>query len=98
MRISTDPRVAAAQRARAAAPKPTLRKRGLYFLLGAALGAIMGYGLLTTQPQGAPPWWSSQALRFEAGGALLIGVFTALAADRFWRSNTKYGGWTHGDD
>jgi len=91
MRISTDKRVMAAERARNAAPKATPRQRALYFLLGAVLGAVIGYGLLTAGPGPAPSLFAPFSLQLVGGLALALGVVTALAGHRFWRLSAKYG-------
>jgi len=81
---------------RLAKSSPTPRARIAYFTLGALLGGILGYGLVTTGPGPAPSIFEPGARLWVFGGALICGGLSALSPAAFWRQNRFR--WRHEDD
>jgi hypothetical protein len=81
---------------RLAKSSPSPRKRIAYFILGAALGGIFGYGMITAGPGPAPSIFAPGARLWVFGGALVWGALSALSPAAFWRQNRFR--WRHEDD
>jgi hypothetical protein len=62
----------------------------------AALGGLLGYGLITAGPGPAPSIFAPGARVWVFGGALVCGVLSALSPTAFWRQNRFR--WRHEDD
>jgi hypothetical protein len=73
---------------------PSPRKRAAYFVVGAVLGGILGYGLVTAGPGPAPSIFAPGARLWVLGGALAWGVLSARSPAAFWRQNRFAGGMT----
>jgi hypothetical protein len=58
---------------------PSPRKRAAYFVVGAVLGGILGYGLVTAGPGPAPSIFAPGARLWVLGGALAWGGMTAIS-------------------
>lgn len=81
---------------RLAKSSPTPRKRAAYFVLGAALGGLLGYGMISAGPGPTPSIFEAGARLWVFGGALIWGVLSALSPAAFWRQNRFR--WRHEDD
>ncbi|MEA2328682.1 MAG: hypothetical protein QOE68_3641 [Thermoanaerobaculia bacterium] len=81
---------------RLAKSSPPPRKRAAYFIVGAVLGGILGYGLITAGPGPAPSIFEPGARLWVFGGAALCGILSALSPAAFWRQNRFR--WRHEDD
>jgi hypothetical protein len=81
---------------RLANSSPSPRKRAAYFVLGAVVGAIIGYGIVTSGPGPAPSIFQTGAGLWVFGLALICGVLSALSPSAFWRQNRFR--WRHGRD
>lgn len=81
---------------RLAKSTPTPRKRAAYFVIGAVLGGILGYGLVSAGPGPTPSIFAPGARLWVFGGALIWGVLSALSPAAFWRQNRFR--WRHEDD
>jgi ABC-type antimicrobial peptide transport system permease subunit len=64
---------------------PTPRKRAAYFVVGAVLGSILGYGLISAGPGPTPSILAPGARLWVFGGALICGALSALSPAAFWR-------------
>ena len=71
-------------------------KRAVYFVVGAVLGGILGYGIITAVPGPAPSIFAPGARLWVFGGALIWGVLSALSPAAFWRQ-TRFR-WRHEED
>jgi hypothetical protein len=60
-------------------------RRGLYFVLGAALGGAIGYGMISSGPGPAPSMLDLSAMTLPIGLATACGALAAWSPDRFWR-------------
>jgi hypothetical protein len=96
MRKATKRRPAPNKFDRLAKSSPTLRKRAVYFVVGAVLGGILGYGIISAGPGPAPSIFAPGARLWVFGGALIWGVLSALSPAAFWRQNRFR--WRHEDD
>jgi len=77
--------------------RPTAVQRVLLFVLGAALGGAIGYGLLTTRPDGAPAFFSQDAAPWVLIPGAIVGVLAALFPDAvFSRPGGRFR-WYHDD-
>jgi hypothetical protein len=78
------------KRRKAAVPETTRVKRLFYGLLGAAIGAVVGYGLVTSGP--LPPGGRDPmlVLMWSGGLAVVCGAIAAGNPAGFWRPK---GGW-----
>jgi len=81
---------------RLAKSSPSPRKRTTYFVLGAALGGLLGYGMISAGPGPTPSIFAPGARLWVFGGALICGVLYALSPAAFWRQNRFR--WRHEDD
>lgn len=60
-------------------------RRGLYFVLGAALGGAIGYGMSSSGPGQAPSMTDISVLKLPIGLAAACGVLAAWSPEGFWR-------------
>ncbi len=60
-------------------------KRAVHFIIGAALGGAIGYGIATSGPGPAPSLWEPGTLGLTFGLAAACGGLGAASPDRFWR-------------
>ena len=60
-------------------------RRGLYFVLGAALGGAIGYGMISSGPAPAPSMDDISALKLPIGLAAAGGALAAWSPEGFWR-------------
>src|SRR3954447_21770363 len=81
---------------RLAKSTPTPRKRAAYFVVGAVLGGVLGYGIITAGPGPAPSIFAPGAKVWVFGGALIWGALSALSPAAFWRQGRFR--WRHDDD
>jgi hypothetical protein len=81
---------------RLAKSSPSPQKRVAYFFVGAVLGGVVGYGVITAGPGPAPSIFDPGARLCVFGGALICGVLSALSPAAFWRQNRFR--WRHEDD
>lgn len=60
-------------------------KRGVHFVIGAALGGAIGYGIATSGPGPTPPFQAPGTMGLTLGLGAVCGALGALFPDRFWR-------------
>ena len=60
-------------------------RRGLYFVLGAALGGAIGYGMIGSGPGPAPSMFDLSAMTLPIGLAAACGALAAWSPEGFWR-------------
>jgi hypothetical protein len=72
-------------------PRPTWRRRAFYFVLGAALGATIGYGFIASGPDPNPSILEPTAMKLIGGLAAVCGAIAASSPDRFWRRSRDFG-------
>jgi len=81
---------------RLAKSSPTPRKRAAYFVVGALLGGLLGYGMISAGIGPTPSIFAPGARLWVFGGALICGGLSALSPAAFWRQNRFR--WRHDDD
>jgi hypothetical protein len=81
---------------RLAKSSPTPRERLAYFVAGGALGALLGYGMISAGPGTTPSIFAAGARVWVFGGALICGGLSALSPAAFWRQGRFR--WRHDDD
>jgi hypothetical protein len=75
---------------------PSRRKRAVYFVLGAALGGLVGYGLVTAGPGSPPSLRAPSSVAWIGGLAAVCGLLSAWSPPAFWRQNRFR--WRYGDE
>jgi len=63
----------------------SVRKRIAYFVIGAVIGGVLGYGIVTTSPGPALSIFDPAAAAWIFGGAAVCGFLGALSPNTFWR-------------
>lgn len=77
-------------------PRPSARKRGVFFVLYAIVGGVCGYGLVNAAPGADTSVFEPVAAAWIFGSALVCGTLAAIAPDTFPRWGRFR--WRHDDD
>ena len=78
------------------ASSPSRLTRFIHFALGAGLGGVVGYGILTSGPE-PPSLLTAGAAAWILGLAVVCGTLAALSPRAFWRPGGRFR-WRHGPD
>lgn len=64
---------------------PTLLSRAMHFVLGALIGGVIGFGIVSAGPGPVPSIFDPLAARWVFGLAAVCGILGALSPRGFWR-------------
>ena len=78
-------------------PSPTRRERAFYFVLGAIVGGVIGYGLVTGGPDAPSSLLEPMAAAWILGSAAICGSLAALSPKAFLRPGGRFR-WRHDPD
>lgn len=92
MRVSTQ--TPTPRRPRKPAPKPSARQRWFFFVLGALVGGVIGYGIATGGPGPSRSLLDPVVAAWIVGPALVCGGLAALSPRAFLRPGGRFR-WTH---
>jgi|KBSSwiStaDraftv2_1062776.scaffolds.fasta_scaffold486845_3 ABC-type antimicrobial peptide transport system permease subunit len=70
--------------------EPSLTKRACYFVLGALLGATLGYGFISAGPGPTPSVFEPHAALWVFGGAVICGLLAAYSPDKFLDGSRRF--------
>jgi len=68
---------------------PSHARRAFYFVLGALVGGVIGYGFMASGPPPTPSVFDPAAAPWVFGLALVCGALAALSPSGFWRRSRK---------
>jgi ABC-type antimicrobial peptide transport system permease subunit len=68
---------------------PSPARRAFYFVLGATIGGVIGYGFMSSSPGPAPSIFDPAAAPWVFGLAAVCGVIAAWSPKGFWRRSRK---------
>ena len=71
-------------------PAPSPTKRAVFFVLGALLGGVLGYGFLSAGPGPAPSIFSPGGAAWVFGGAAIVGLLAAFKPDKFLDGSRRF--------
>ncbi|MBN8477574.1 MAG: hypothetical protein J0L91_01270 [Burkholderiales bacterium] len=72
--------------------KPTPLLRPLFFAIGAAIGALIGYGVLVSGPEAYVTWFDPRQMAWIVVPALIADVLAAISTERFIHSRRRSAG------
>ena len=95
MRVSTSSPTP--RRPRKPAPKPSPRQRWFFSVLGALLGGLIGYGIVTGGPGPSPSLLDPAVIAWILGPAVVCGGLAAYSPKAFLRPGGRFR-WYDGQD
>ena len=71
--------------------RPSVLRRLCYFVLGASIGGLIAYGMLTSGPGPVPSFLDPRIAGLVFGLPVVCGLLAAYSPDRFWRRSRRFG-------